>query len=85
MVAGNASITYDVPSYVMVAERSAVTGLNLVGLKRTLSKEAISDLRACYKAVYMKSGDPAKLAGMRAIKQALAPLGIMNPGAVLAR
>ncbi|HKK18605.1 MAG TPA: acyl-ACP--UDP-N-acetylglucosamine O-acyltransferase [Opitutales bacterium] len=62
MVAGNASVTHDVPSYLMVAERSLVTGLNLVGLKRKLSKEAISELRACYKAVYMKTGDPAKFA-----------------------
>ena len=62
MIAGNASVTYDVPSYVMVAERSIVTGLNMVGLKRTLDKEAISDLRACYKAVYMKAGNPIKLA-----------------------
>lgn len=62
MIAGNASVTYDVPAYLMVAERSMVTGLNLVGLKRKLAREAISDLRACYKAVYMKPGDPAKFA-----------------------
>lgn len=62
MVAGNASITYDVPSYVMVAERSTVTGLNVVGLKRHLPGEVISDLRACYKSVYLRAGDPVKAA-----------------------
>lgn len=32
----------------------------------------------------LRYGDPARLAAMRAIKAALDPLGIMNPGAVLA-
>ncbi len=63
MIAGNASVTYDVPPFVTVAERSLVTGLNLVGLKRHLTADAIADLRACYKAVYMRPGNPAKLAG----------------------
>lgn len=67
MVAGNASVTYDVPAYLTVAERSTVTGLNLIGLKRHLPKEVISDLRSCYKSIYLKPGDPAKFA-----KQAVA-------------
>ncbi|NNE89650.1 MAG: hydroxyacid dehydrogenase, partial [Silicimonas sp.] len=33
-------------------------------------------------AALERYGDPAKLSTMRTIKQALDPLGIMNPGAV---
>ncbi|MGB0408809.1 MAG: acyl-ACP--UDP-N-acetylglucosamine O-acyltransferase [Opitutales bacterium] len=70
MIAGNASVTYDVPSYVTVAERSTVTGLNLLGLKRKLTPESIADLRQCYKAVYFQPGNPAKLAAAGEAKSA---------------
>ena len=53
MVAGNASITADVPPYVMVSERNNVHGLNLVGLRRGgFERAEIADLKQCYRAVY---------------------------------
>lgn len=46
-----------------------------VGAEHGVGRLKVGDLE--------RYGDPAKLAAMRAIKQALDPLGIMNPGAVL--
>ena len=52
MVAGNASITADVPPYIMVSERNHAHGLNLVGLRRGgFERSEISDLKQCYRAV----------------------------------
>jgi len=63
MVAGNASITADVPPYVMVADRSVAYGLNLVGLKRSgMERREIADLKRCYRAVYLGGGNPRKKA-----------------------
>lgn len=63
MVAGNASITADVPPHVMVAERSVAYGLNLVGLKRSgMERREIADLKRCYRAVYLGGGNPRKKA-----------------------
>ncbi|MGC6456613.1 MAG: acyl-ACP--UDP-N-acetylglucosamine O-acyltransferase [Coraliomargaritaceae bacterium] len=63
MIAGNASITADVPPYVMAAERSEAHGLNLVGLRRgPFDKEAITDLKRCYRAVFFGGGNLRKKA-----------------------
>lgn len=53
MVAGNASITADVPPYIMVSDRNDAHGLNLVGLRRGgFERAEIADLKQCYRAVY---------------------------------
>ncbi|MFW8637092.1 FAD-binding oxidoreductase [Cribrihabitans pelagius] len=46
------------------------------------AEHGVGRLKTCDLERY---GDPARLAAMRAIKQALDPNGIMNPGAVLSR
>jgi UDP-N-acetylglucosamine acyltransferase len=63
MIAGNASITADVPPYVMAAERSEAHGLNLVGLRRGgFEQREIKDLKRCYRAVFFGGGNLKKKA-----------------------
>lgn len=63
MVAGNASITADVPPYVMAAERSEAHGLNLLGLRRGgFEQREIKDLKRCYRAVFFGGGNLKKKA-----------------------
>ena len=58
MVAGHASITRDVPHFVMVAERDDVIGFNLVGLKRRgFSRESLAELKRAYHDVYFTPGN----------------------------
>jgi UDP-N-acetylglucosamine acyltransferase len=58
MIAGNASITADVPPFVMAAERSEAHGLNLVGLRRGgFEPSEIKDLKRCYRAVFFGGGN----------------------------
>lgn len=65
MIAGLARITQDLAPFLLVAERNEVSGLNLVGLKRRgVSREAIGELKDCYRAVF-GGGDPRKLAAAR--------------------
>ena len=79
MIAGNASITADVPPYVMAAERSQAHGLNLVGLRRGgFSSGEIKDLKRCYRAVFFGGGNLKKKAAAAARET---EFGTTAPGA----
>ena len=59
MIAGLARITRDVAPFLMAAERDEVPGLNFVGLKRRgFSREAIAEIKECYRAVFSPGGNP---------------------------
>lgn len=62
MVAGLARVTQDVAPFLLVAERDAVPGLNLVGLRRRgLAQATVLELKAAYRAVFA-GRDPRPLA-----------------------
>jgi UDP-N-acetylglucosamine acyltransferase len=63
MVSGNASLSRDVPPFVMVAERDDVIGLNVVGLKRLgVPRASIAEIKVAYQAVYFTSGNIREVA-----------------------
>jgi UDP-N-acetylglucosamine acyltransferase len=58
MVAGHASITRDVPPYVMVAERDDVIGFNVVGLRRRgFTRAMMAELKRAFQEVYFTPGN----------------------------
>ena len=58
MIGGMTGVENDVIPYGLVmCERGTLAGLNLVGLERSgLPKEALNDMRAAYKALFMDDG-----------------------------
>ncbi len=63
MVSGNAVITEDVPPQVIAHGRNAVSGLNLVGLRRRgASAETLAEIKRAYHAVFGPGTDCARLA-----------------------
>lgn len=63
MVGGNASISKDVPPYVMVAERNRLVGLNLIGLRRRgVTRESIQFLKHCFQEMHNRAGKPSLIA-----------------------
>jgi UDP-N-acetylglucosamine acyltransferase len=58
MVGGLARITLDIPPFVMAAERDEIVGLNLIGLRRRgLAREAVAELKECFREVYFDGGN----------------------------
>lgn len=53
MVSGNASISMDIPPYLMAAERNESIGINLIGLRRRgFPREVMRELKSAYREVY---------------------------------
>ncbi len=63
MLGGLARITRDLAPYVLAAERDEISGLNLIGLKRRgISRDAIRELKAAFRAVFFANGNIRELA-----------------------
>jgi UDP-N-acetylglucosamine acyltransferase len=63
IIGGLARIRADVPPYVLAAEHSEVSGLNIVGLRRRgLPRETIRELKEAYREVYFHIGNIRELA-----------------------
>jgi UDP-N-acetylglucosamine acyltransferase len=53
IISGLSRISFDIPPYLMVAERNEVSGLNLVGLRRRgVPRAAIAELKGLFTRVY---------------------------------
>lgn len=58
MVGGASALAQDVPPYCLVeGNRATLRGLNLTGLRRSLSREEINQLKVAYKALF-EQGNP---------------------------
>ena len=69
MIGGNASISADVPPYILATERNRAHGLNLVGLRRAgFEQREIGDLKRCFRAVFLGGGS-AKRRALEAIRE----------------
>lgn len=58
MVGGLTRVSKDIPPFLMVAERSEASGLNLVGLRRRgVPRETITELKTCFHETVQKRGN----------------------------
>jgi UDP-N-acetylglucosamine acyltransferase len=63
MVGGGARISQDLAPFTLVAERNAIAGLNLIGLKRRgVSRDAIRELKEIFRIVFSTTGNIREVA-----------------------
>lgn len=63
MFGGQSTATMDVAPFTMFAERNALFGLNLVGLRRRgFSRETIALIQRCYRSVFLGTGNVRTIA-----------------------
>lgn len=59
MLSERSSLLKDAPPFLMVDSRNGIRGLNLVGIKRRgFSREEVSELKACFLALYSEPCNP---------------------------
>lgn len=75
MFGGQSTATMDVAPFTIFAERNALFGLNLIGLRRRgFSRETITELQSCYRKVFLGTGNMRTLAAdLRAEGEELSP------------
>lgn len=75
MVGGLARVSQDLAPFCLMAERNALSGLNLIGLRRRgFAKEEISEIKKLYHLIFGVEGRPAVLAEA-ALRDGLAKTG----------
>ncbi len=63
MLSGNASISMDIPPYLIAAERNEAIGINLIGLRRRkIPRVALIELKDAFRDVYSGTNLPARAA-----------------------
>lgn len=63
MFGGQSTATMDVAPFTIFAERNALFGLNLIGLRRRgFSRETISEIQSCYRKIFLGTGNMRTLA-----------------------
>ncbi|MEY3000199.1 MAG: Acyl-[acyl-carrier-protein]--UDP-N-acetylglucosamine O-acyltransferase [Verrucomicrobiota bacterium] len=82
MIGGMARVSEDLAPFCLMAERNAISGLNLVGLRRRgFSMEEMRELKGLYRHIFSFGGRPRQLAE-EALRSGLAKTG---PGVVFLR